>query len=88
MAPFKKDFYRILAITALFETIRLGGPYLFGKILDLLVRTKGILSLETALWVVGGLAGVRFLSILIDYITDYVIISSSSTNSAPNKKYN
>src|SRR3989344_146939 len=74
LAPFKKDFYRILAITALFETIRLGGPYLFGKILDLLVRTKGILSLETALWVVGGLAGVRFLSILIDYITDYVII--------------
>lgn len=74
LQPFKKDFYRILVITALFETIRLGGPYLFGKILDLLVRTKGVISLETAFWVVGGLVGVRFLSIVIDYVTDYVII--------------
>ncbi len=73
--PFKADLLRILIVTVLFETIRLGGPYLFSKILDLLINSKGILSFQTVAWVVGGLAGVRILSLLIDYITDFIIIN-------------
>lgn len=75
MVPFHADLYKILIITALFETVRMGGPYLFGKILDLLVATKGLVTLETALFVIGGLAGVRLISLIIDYITDMAIAS-------------
>jgi len=74
MKPFHTHMYQILVITAVFQTVRMGGPYLFGKILDLLVKAQGVITLETALWVLGGLAGVRVISLIIDYITDYVII--------------
>lgn len=74
LAPFHTDLYIIGAITALFEVIKLSGPYLFGKILDLLIKSNGILSLETAILVIGGLAGVRVLGLIIDYITDVLIV--------------
>jgi ABC-type multidrug transport system fused ATPase/permease subunit len=75
MAPFHRDFYGIFVVTLFFETIRMGGPYLFGKILDLLVRTNGLVTFETAAFVVGGLAGVRIISLAIDHLTDWVILS-------------
>lgn len=68
--PFHKEFIQIFFVTALFESIRLTGPYLFGRILDLLIESKGLLSLQTALIVVGGLAGIRLLSLLIDFLSD------------------
>lgn len=73
MTPFHGGFYGIFLITATFELLRMGGPYLFGKILDLLVQTKGLLTLQTGLYVVGGLAGVRLVAIVIDYFTDITI---------------
>ncbi len=75
LKPFHRDFYFIFVITIAFETIRMGGPYLFGKILDLLIKSNGLLSFQTALFVVGGLVGVRLLSLVIDYFTDYAIIN-------------
>ncbi len=51
----------------------MGGPFIFGRILDLLIRTKGLVSVETALTVVIGLAGVRLVSLIIDYLTDIFI---------------
>ncbi len=74
LAPFQTDLYMIGAITALFEVIKLSGPYLFGKILDLLIKSGGILTVETAIFVIGGLAGVRVLGLVIDYLTDIAIV--------------
>lgn len=74
LKPFRADFYRIFIITAIFETVRTGGPYLFGKILDLLVKTNGVITFNTAFYIVGGLAGVRLISLIIDYITDIAIM--------------
>lgn len=74
MAPFHRAFYFILAITAVFETVRMGGPFLFGKILDLLIKTGGQITFETALYILGGLAGVRLVSLVIDYLTDMAIV--------------
>ncbi|MBI2021962.1 ABC transporter ATP-binding protein [Candidatus Daviesbacteria bacterium] len=76
MRPFHKDLFGILVVTALFETVRMGGPFLFGKILDLLIQTKGLITLETALVIVGGLAGVRIVSLVIDHITDWIILTT------------
>lgn len=75
LRPFHRAFYFIFCITVFFEVIRMAGPFLFGKILDILVNSKGLLSLETALLVVGGLAGVRLISLIIDTINDWVILS-------------
>lgn len=74
MAPFHHTLFLILGITAMFEIIRMGGPYLFGKILDLLIQSKGLLTTETIIYIVGTLVGVRLLSLIIDYITDLVIV--------------
>ncbi len=74
LAPFHTDLYMIGAITALFEVIKLSGPYLFGKILDLLIKSGGMLTAETAIYVIGGLAGVRVLGLIIDYLTDIAIV--------------
>lgn len=73
MAPFHQQFYIILAITASFELVRMGGPYLFGKILDLLIKSGGAITVQTALYVVAGLVGVRLISLVIDYFTDMAI---------------
>jgi ABC-type multidrug transport system fused ATPase/permease subunit len=75
LKPFHKNLYFIFVITVFFETIRMGGPYLFGKILDILINSKGILSFETALFVVAGLGGVRLFSLIIDHITDWIIFN-------------
>lgn len=75
MKPFRVDFYRAFFITAAFEVIRMGGPFLFGKILDLLVESKGLITLQTALFVIGGLAGFRVFALIVDYLTDLVIAS-------------
>jgi ABC-type multidrug transport system fused ATPase/permease subunit len=74
LTPFHRDFYGIFAITLIFETVRMGGPYLFGRILDLLVRSGGVITLETAIYIVGGLAGVRIISLIIDHLTDWIIL--------------
>ncbi len=73
MKPFHRTLYAIFFVTVLFETIRMGGPYLFGRILDVLIKSNGKLSFQTAVVIVGGLAGVRFVSLVIDYITDVII---------------
>ncbi|OGE31506.1 hypothetical protein A2631_00075 [Candidatus Daviesbacteria bacterium RIFCSPHIGHO2_01_FULL_44_29] len=73
LRPFHRAFLGIFIITAFFETIRLGGPYLFGRILDLLITSKGQLSLQVAAAVIAGLAGIRVISLIIDYLTDISI---------------
>lgn len=74
LAPFHKQFYLIFVLTLLFESIRLGGPYLFGRVLDVLVKTGGNLTLVTGLWIIGGLVGVRAVSVAINYILDTIIV--------------
>lgn len=74
LAPFHKVMYGILILNALFESVRMAGPYLFGRILDILIASNGLITYQTALFVVGGLAGVRALSLAIDYIADFVIV--------------
>lgn len=74
MKPFHKDFYQILFITVFFQILRMGGPYIFGKILDLLISTKGLLTFRAAAFVVGGLIGVRVLSLVIDYILNIIFV--------------
>lgn len=74
MKPFHRDFYAIVLITIIFQIVRMGGPFLFGKILDLLISTKGLLNLQTAILVIGGLIGIRVLSLVIDYLIDIVLV--------------
>lgn len=74
MKPFHRDFYSIVAITVIFQIVRMAGPYIFGKILDLLISTKGLLTFQTAVFVIGGLIGVRVLSLIIDYGIDIVLV--------------
>lgn len=74
LSPFHRRLYGIFIVTTLFETVRMGGPFLFGKILDLLIATKGFLTVETGLAVIGGLVGVRLFSLFVDYTTDRLIV--------------
>lgn len=74
LKPFHKDLYFIVVITTIFQIVRMGAPYIFGKILDLLITTQGLLDFKTAAYVIGGLIGVRILSLVIDYIIDIVIV--------------
>lgn len=75
LKPFHGQMYRILILTAFFEALVLTGPFLFGKILDLLIKTGGHLTPQTFLLVIGGLAAVRFFVLISDYVSDIVIIS-------------
>ena len=74
MKPFHRDFYSIVSITVIFQIVRMAGPFIFGKILDLLISTGGLLTFQTAAIVVGGLVGVRVLSLIIDYAIDIVLV--------------
>lgn len=74
MKPFHRDFYNIVFITVIFQVVRMGGPFLFGKILDLLISTKGLLTFQAAAFVIGGLIGIRILSLAIDYLMDIVLV--------------
>lgn len=74
LKPFHRDFYFIVLITVVFQVVRMAAPYFFGKILDLLISTKGLLTFQTAMYVVGGLIGVRVLSLIIDYLIDIVLV--------------
>ncbi len=74
MKPFHRDFYHIVLITTIFQIVRMAGPYFFGKILDLLISTNGLLNFQTAVYVIGGLIGVRILSLIIDYLIDIVLV--------------
>lgn len=74
LQPFHSMLFFCTALTVVFEAVRMGGPYLFGKILDLLITTNGLLTFETALYVVGGLVGVRILSLIIDYTLDILLM--------------
>lgn len=74
LSPFHRDFYIIFTLWIFIELGLLSGPFIFGKILDLLIVSKGILSFETALFVVGGLAGVRLFTLIVDYIGDILIV--------------
>lgn len=74
LAPFHRELYVILILTAVFEVVRMGGPYLFGRILDLLIKSGGLLTVQSAAYVVAGLAGIRLISLIIDYVTDVVIM--------------
>lgn len=74
LTPFHTDIYIIGSITALFEVLKLSGPYIFGKILDLLIKSNGNLPWQTAIFVIGGLVGVRLLGLIVDYVTDILIV--------------
>lgn len=74
LTPFHKDLYSIVLITTFFQVVRMAGPFIFGKILDLLIATNGLLTLQTAAIVIGGLVGVRVLSLMIDYALDIVLV--------------
>lgn len=74
LLPFHRDFYNIALITAVFQIVRMAGPYFFGKILDLLITSNGLLAFKTAAYVVGGLIGVRILSLVMDYLIDIVLV--------------
>jgi ATP-binding cassette subfamily B protein len=74
LRPFHRDLYRIFGLTVVFEVVRMGGPYLFGRILDLLIKSHGVISFQTALFVVLGLGGVRIISLVIDYTEDWIIL--------------
>ena len=74
MKPFHSDLYKILGVSAIFEAMVMAGPFLFGKILDLLIKTGGALTPQTILLVIGGLAGVRFIVLMSDYVTDIIIV--------------
>lgn len=74
MKPFHRDLYVIVLITIVFQVVRMGSPYLFGKILDLLITSQGLLNLQTAAFVIGGLIGVRVLSLIMDYLIDIVLV--------------
>lgn len=74
LAPFHKQLYLLSFVTALFELGILAGPFVFGKILDLLIATNGILSLQTAALVIGGLVAIRLFTLAMDYIRDVVIV--------------
>ncbi len=74
LKPFHKDLYSIVSITVVFQVVRMAGPFIFGKILDLLISTKGLLTFQTAVIVIGGLVSVRILSLIIDYVMDIVLV--------------
>ena len=74
MQPFHRDFLSMVLVTIFFQVVRMGSPYIFGKMLDLLIASKGLLTFQTALYVVGGLIAVRLLSLIIDYIFDIVFV--------------
>lgn len=73
LEPFHRDFKIIFVLTLLFEIVRMIGPYIFSRILDLIIKSNGIISVQTALFVVGGLIGVRVLALLIDIVADFTI---------------
>lgn len=72
--PFRRDFWVIALITVVFQVVRMAGPFLFGKILDLLISSGGSLNIKTAAYIVGGLIGVRVFSLIMDYVVDIVIV--------------
>ena len=74
LKPFHKQFYLLTFITVLFELGILAGPYVFGKILDLLIASNGLLSFNTAVLVIGGLVGIRLFTLAMDYIRDVIIV--------------
>lgn len=74
LKPFHRDFYNIVLITTVFQIVRMAGPFFFGKILDLLISSNGLLTFQTAAYIVGGLIGVRILSLIMDYLIDVVLV--------------
>lgn len=74
MKPFHKDFYSIVGVTVVFQVVRMAGPFIFGKILDMLIESRGLLTFQSAAIVVGGLVGVRVLSLIIDYVIDIILV--------------
>lgn len=74
LEPFHKNLFLLTFITVLFELGILAGPFVFGKILDLLIATNGILSFQTAALVIGGLVAIRLFTLVMDYIRDVVTV--------------
>src|SRR3989344_1138526 len=74
LKPFHKDLYVLFFLWIFIEIGLLTGPYVFGKIIDLLFATRGVLDFETLLLVIGGLAGVRLFTLIVDYIGDFLVV--------------
>ncbi len=74
LRPFHKQLFLLSLITVFFELGILAGPYVFGKILDILIATKGLISFETALLVIGGLVAIRLFTLIMDYVRDILIV--------------
>jgi len=74
LKPFHKDLYVLFFLWIFIEIGLLTGPYVFGKIIDLLFATRGVLDFQTLLLVIGGLAGVRLFTLIVDYIGDFLVV--------------
>lgn len=74
LQPFHKNLFLITLTTVLFELGILAGPFVFGKILDILIATNGFISFETGVFVIGGLVGIRLFVLVMDYINDILIV--------------
>jgi ABC-type multidrug transport system fused ATPase/permease subunit len=74
MAPFHKDLYILTIVTTFMELFLLSGVFIYGRILDLLTASGGLINLKTALMVVGGLATARLLTMILDYLADVLIV--------------
>lgn len=74
LKPFHKQLFLLSLITVFFELGILAGPYVFGKILDILIATKGLISFETSLLVIGGLVAIRLFTLIMDYVRDILIV--------------
>lgn len=74
LKPFHRQLFLLAFITVFFELGILAGPFVFGKILDILIITKGLISFETALLVIGGLVAIRLFTLIMDYVRDILIV--------------
>lgn len=74
LKPFYKQLFLLSFVTVLFELGILAGPFVFGKILDILIETKGLMTLDTAIMVIGGLVAIRLFTLAMDYIRDVLIV--------------
>jgi ATP-binding cassette, subfamily B, bacterial len=74
LQPFYKQLILLGVITLFFEVGILAGPFVFGKILDILIATNGLITFETAVYVIGGLVVIRLFTLVMDYIRDILIV--------------
>lgn len=73
LRAFHRQLFVVFGVTLLFEAVRPGGPFLLGKIFDLIYSTQGRVSLRTGVMIIGLLVTIRVVSLSIDYVLDILI---------------